>query len=149
MLLHRSCYFPQVLFVLRKKQNHVSFLHVYHHSFIFIASYMYCRFVPGGHALMLGLWNTFIHAVMYFYFFLTVYRPDLTRNANWKKYITILQMVQFAYLAIHFGLPVLFDYDCNIPKFWLWLPMIQNIFMLLLFSDFYVRAYRKETSKSM
>ncbi|XP_058818559.1 elongation of very long chain fatty acids protein AAEL008004-like [Topomyia yanbarensis] len=130
-----------VFFVLRKKQTHVSFLHVYHHTGVLLGAYIYARFIPGGHALMLGLWNTFVHTVMYFYFFLTVHRPELTRNANWKKYITILQMVQFAYLTFHFAQPIVFGYECGIHRFWLWMPTIQNVFMMILFSDFYRRTY--------
>ncbi|XP_055546482.1 elongation of very long chain fatty acids protein AAEL008004-like [Wyeomyia smithii] len=133
-----------VFFVLRKKQSHVSFLHVYHHTGVLLGAYVYFRFVGGGHPSMLGLWNTFVHAVMYFYFFLTIYRPELTRNADWKKYITMLQMVQFAYLVVHFAWPVLFNLDCGIAKFWFWLPMIQNVFMLALFSDFYRRTYGRQ-----
>ncbi|XP_053691057.1 elongation of very long chain fatty acids protein AAEL008004-like [Sabethes cyaneus] len=136
-----------VFFVLRKKQSHVTFLHVYHHAGVLLGAYVYFRVVGGGHASMLGIWNTFVHAVMYFYFFLTVYRPELTRNANWKKYITILQMVQFAYLVVHFGLPVLFNLDCGIAKFWLWMPMIQNVFMFVLFLDFYRRTYGRRKAE--
>lgn len=131
-----------VFFVLRKKQSHVSFLHVYHHSGVLLGAYVYARFVPGGHGAMLGIWNTAVHAVMYLYFALTVQWPELTRGAHWKRYITVMQMVQFGYLTVHFGLPIVMGYECGIGKFWLWLPMIQNVFMLVLFGDFYRRTYR-------
>ncbi|XP_062555780.1 elongation of very long chain fatty acids protein AAEL008004-like [Armigeres subalbatus] len=146
-LLKVSDLIDTVFFVLRKKQSHVTFLHVYHHSAIMFGSYICNRFFPGGHFSMLGLCNTLVHAVMYFYFFLTVYRPDLTKNANWKKYITLLQMVQFAYLVFHFGTPIAFGLDCAIPKFWLGLPLIQNVFMMVLFWDFYTKAYGRRKIK--
>ncbi|KXJ69192.1 hypothetical protein RP20_CCG028428 [Aedes albopictus] len=136
-------------FVLRKKQSHVTFLHVYHHSGIMLGSFIYNRFFPGGHFSMLGLCNTLVHAVMYFYFFLTVSRPELTKNANWKKYITLMQMIQFAYLVLHFATPIVLGLDCGIPKFWLWLPLIQNVFMMVLFWDFYTKAYGRRKVKKI
>lgn len=36
-----------VFFVLRKKQSHVSFLHVYHHAIMVSLSYLAVIFVPG------------------------------------------------------------------------------------------------------
>ncbi|KFB53402.1 AGAP001097-PA-like protein [Anopheles sinensis] len=92
-----------VFFVLRKKQSHVSFLHVYHHSVMVATAYCGLVFVPGGHALMLGLWNTLVHTVMYFYYFLASLG---SANIWWKNYLTRLQLVQFVYLAIHFGQPL-------------------------------------------
>lgn len=146
-LLKVSDLLDTVFFVMRKKQSHVSFLHVYHHSGMVLGTFIYNRFFPGGHFSMLGLCNTFVHAIMYFYFFLTIFRPELTKNANWKKYITILQMAQFCYLTLHFATPIVLGLDCGIPKFWLWLPMIQNVFMLVLFWDFYTKAYGRRKVK--
>lgn len=36
-----------VFFVLRKKQSHVSFLHVYHHAVMVLMTYLAVVFVPG------------------------------------------------------------------------------------------------------
>lgn len=36
-----------ILFVLRKKQNQVSFLHVYHHISTFFIAYIFCKYVGG------------------------------------------------------------------------------------------------------
>ncbi|XP_058818384.1 elongation of very long chain fatty acids protein AAEL008004-like [Topomyia yanbarensis] len=136
-----------VFFVLRKKQSHVSFLHVYHHAGMALVPFFYARIYPGGHGSMLGVINVYVHAAMYFYFFLTVYRPELTKNARWKKYITVLQMVQFAVLAVYFGLPVLLNYECGIPNFWFCGVLIQCLFMLAMFGDFYRKAYGRKKEK--
>ncbi|XP_055636678.1 elongation of very long chain fatty acids protein AAEL008004-like [Toxorhynchites rutilus septentrionalis] len=131
-----------IFFVLRKKQNQVSFLHVYHHTGILLSTFIYSRVYPGGHCALLGLVNTYVHAVMYFYFFLAVYRPELTKNTRCKKYITILQMAQFAAMIVHFGRPVLLGYECGIPHTWFWMGSLQNLFMLVMFADFYSKTYR-------
>ncbi|XP_055541048.1 elongation of very long chain fatty acids protein AAEL008004-like [Wyeomyia smithii] len=130
-----------IFFVLRKKQNHVSFLHVYHHTAMVLIPFFYARLYPGGHGSMLGLINTYVHAAMYFYFFLSVYRPELTKNVRWKKYITMLQMTQFVMLVFIYGLPAMFNYDCGIPRFWFWGAMLQSLFMLAMFASFYRTAY--------
>jgi hypothetical protein len=37
--------------------------------------------------------NTFVHAVMYTYYFVTSMWPEYRKNLWWKKHITQLQMV--------------------------------------------------------
>uniref|UniRef100_A0A1I8JV90 Elongation of very long chain fatty acids protein n=1 Tax=Anopheles merus TaxID=30066 RepID=A0A1I8JV90_ANOME len=135
-----------VFFVLRKKQSHVSFLHVYHHSFMVLTTYCALVFVPGGHVLLLGLWNTLVHAIMYFYYFLSSLGAQ-NHSIWWKKYLTRLQLIQFIHLAFHFGRPLLSG-NCNFPKFWLWYGFLQAIFVLGLFLDFYIKTYNK-TDKSI
>lgn len=47
-----------VFFILRKKNNQVSFLHIYHHSVMVVGCYCYIKFMSGGgHALVLGKSN--------------------------------------------------------------------------------------------
>ncbi|XP_058055870.1 elongation of very long chain fatty acids protein AAEL008004-like [Anopheles bellator] len=130
-----------VFFVLRKKQGHVSFLHVYHHVVMALSASIFMRYLAGGHVFVLGLLNTFVHAVMYFYYFLTIYWPDVTRGATWKRYVTLLQLSQFAYLVFHFLRPIVLGADCSYPRPVMWFAGIQNVFMLILFGDFYVRTY--------
>jgi GNS1/SUR4 family len=82
-----------VFFVLRKKSSHLSFLHVYHHAGILLGSYVCTKYVPGGHATLLGIINSFVHAVMYFYYFMSAYKPEIKKSIFWKKQITHIQMV--------------------------------------------------------
>lgn len=44
-----------IFFVLRKKNNQVTFLHIYHHAIMVFGCYLYIKFMSGGgHALLLG-----------------------------------------------------------------------------------------------
>ncbi|XP_058818388.1 elongation of very long chain fatty acids protein AAEL008004-like [Topomyia yanbarensis] len=131
-----------VFFVLRKKNNQITFLHIYHHAGMVAATYVFNKFLSGSHATLLGLINSFVHVIMYFYYFLTSFRPELKNSLWWKKYITQVQMFQFLILMIHFGAPLLLGY-CNYPTFVLFIGFSQNIFMFTLFADFYVKAYLK------
>ncbi|XP_041971910.1 elongation of very long chain fatty acids protein AAEL008004-like [Aricia agestis] len=128
-----------IFFVLRKKFTHVSFLHVYHHIGMCILGYIGTKYVPGGHGTMLGCINSIVHAVMYSYYLVSIVRPDWVR-VWWKKYITQLQILQFVLLILHFG-HVIFEPSCEYPK---WVSLVflpHNIFILFLFSDFYVKEY--------
>lgn len=49
----------------------------------------------GGHSTFFGLLNTFVHIVMYFYYFLTALGPQVQKYLWWKKYLTTLQMVSY------------------------------------------------------
>lgn len=53
---------------------------------------------------MLGTINSFVHVIMYGYYFLTSYRPELKNSMWWKKHITQIQLVseQAVYTCIVF-----------------------------------------------
>jgi hypothetical protein len=40
-------HFVQVFFVLRKKDNQVTFLHLYHHTMVVLTVWVLAKFVPG------------------------------------------------------------------------------------------------------
>ncbi|XP_050070821.1 elongation of very long chain fatty acids protein AAEL008004-like [Anopheles maculipalpis] len=128
-----------VFFVLRKKQSHVSFLHVYHHTVMVVGSYFGVLYVPGGHAIMLGIWNTLVHAVMYLYYFLSSYGSQY--SGWWKQHLTRMQLLQFIHLAFHFGIPLFFNRECKFPRFWMGVGFLQALFILALFMDFYIKSY--------
>ncbi|XP_053658928.1 elongation of very long chain fatty acids protein AAEL008004-like [Anopheles marshallii] len=134
-----------VFFVLRKKQSHVSFLHVYHHTAMVVGSYCGMLYVPGGHAIMLGIWNTLVHAVMYLYYFLSSYGSKY--SARWKQNLTRMQLLQFIHLAFHFGIPLFFNRECKFPRFWMGVGFLQALFILALFMDFYIKSYIMKRKK--
>lgn len=79
---------------------------------------------------------------MYSYYFMTSFRPELKQSMWWKRYITQVQLIQFAVLFIHFLTPVFFE--CGFSRIFSFALALQNIFMLLLFGDFYYKAYIKK-----
>lgn len=56
--------------------------------------------------------------------------------------------VQFGILVIHFSNPVLF-FDCAFPKALAVIGVIQNLFMFILFFDFYLKAYVRKREKML
>ncbi|PNF22828.1 hypothetical protein B7P43_G02162 [Cryptotermes secundus] len=107
----------QVFFVLRKKSNQVTFLHVYHHIMMLFTVWAATKFVPGGHGEMVVYVNSFVHVVMYSYYFMTSMWPQYRNNLWWKKYITQLQMVNNTDInSIHFSclLPSVTTFKCRL-----------------------------------
>lgn len=90
-----------------------------------------------------GFLNSFIHMIMYFYYFLTSYSPEVKKSLWWKKYITQLQLLQFVLLLIYISVN-LFVIECNNSKIMSWAGLIQAVVMLAMFSDFYYKAYIKK-----
>lgn len=54
-----------VFFVLRKKQSHVTVLHVYHHVGTLLLSWILLKYFVSQEGALVGVLNTFIHAVMW------------------------------------------------------------------------------------
>lgn len=54
----------------------------------------------GSHGTLLGIINAFVHVIMYSYYFLTSYRPELRNSLWWKKHITQIQLVSIWKLKI-------------------------------------------------
>lgn len=50
-----------IIFVLRKKNNQISFLHVFHHSTMIINWWLGVKYIAGGQSWFLAMCNSFIH----------------------------------------------------------------------------------------
>ncbi|KAM3961927.1 very long chain fatty acid elongase 7 [Aphomia sociella] len=132
-----------VFFVLRKKFSQVSFLHVYHHTGMVMLIWGAVTYFPGGHGTLVGAINSFVHVVMYGYYLLTVAKPSLKGSIWWKKYITQLQILQFFWCVVHMSV-IVFMPDCAYPRWTAAVFLPQNLFMLILFVDFYIKEYIKK-----
>ncbi|XP_034242386.1 elongation of very long chain fatty acids protein 7-like [Thrips palmi] len=131
-----------VFIVLRKNQRQVTFLHVYHHTGVAMMLWGAAKYFPGGHGTLLGLINSFVHAIMYSYYLLTTVAPDYKKNIWWKVYITRMQLVQFVILGLHAVSVLLYpncEYQCKYVYSAIMVP--QNFFMFMLFYNFYRKAY--------
>ena len=83
-----------VFFVLRKKNNQVTFLHVFHHGMMPTSWWFGVKFVPGGFGTFHAMLNAFIHFCMYTYYGLAASGEKFQKYANYiKPYMTSMQMV--------------------------------------------------------
>lgn len=135
-----------VFFVLRKKETQITGLHVWHHSFMVLSYYWGIKYYPGGHGSFVGFINSFIHVIMYGYYFLAALGPQVQKHLWWKKYLTSLQMLQFMMIFVH-SMQLLFT-SCNVPNTIIAYTMFNTLVFLVLFRDFFVKAYQRTQHKS-
>ncbi|CAE7247814.1 BBS7 [Symbiodinium pilosum] len=83
--------FDTVLVLLQKSRVPHFKLQVYHHAAVVPMAWLWCQYQQ---SLQWGglLFNTFVHVVMYHYYAMKI----LKRPTPWKRWITKLQIVQFA-----------------------------------------------------
>jgi len=129
-----------IFFIVRKKNDQISFLHVYHHVSVILLWWIGVRFVPGGDSYFSAMQNSFVHVLMYAYYLLSA----LGIYAWWKPYLTQIQMIQFFANILHIIIPLMLytQEECtNIPK-WMGYGMILYMSsLLILFLNFFIKAY--------
>lgn len=98
-----------VFFVLRKKDNQVTFLHVYHHSIMVTWAWLYYVYEPSDHFVVVGLINSFVHVLMYAYYGLASLGPRFAKFVWWKKHLTKVQLVskELLYLFLLYSIYIL------------------------------------------
>lgn len=51
------------------------------------------KYYGGGSMIIIPLFNSFVHIIMYTYYLLAGLGPEIQKYLWWKKYITTLQLV--------------------------------------------------------
>ncbi|GAB1862107.1 Elongation of very long chain fatty acids protein [Camponotus japonicus] len=133
-----------VFFVLRKKQNQVTFLHVYHHSITAVFSWCYLKLLPGEQGIIVGFLNSTVHIIMYSYYFIAALGSKYRKYLWWKKYMTWIQLLQFGIILFYLILTLVMD--CQLSKILTYFFATNMIIFIYLFSDFYRKAYKTKTA---
>jgi len=128
-----------IFFVLRKKERQLSRLHLIHHSSVPLLMWGMLRTEPGGYNAVFPIANSFVHVLMYTYYGISAIGDHVKIHLRFKKYITMIQLVQFLFVLSHmFGGPF---YGCSIS----WRSYVFNVFIagffLILFLNFYWNEY--------
>ncbi|KAF6198718.1 hypothetical protein GE061_008470 [Apolygus lucorum] len=139
-------FFDTFFFVLRKKNNQISTLHVIHHAIMPFSVWWGVKFVPGGHPTFFGWLNSMVHAIMYSYYLLAALGPKVQKYLWWKKYLTKLQIIQFVLIGIHSG--QLFFIECEVPVAFAWVIAAHAVLFYVLFNRFYEETYSTDKSKT-
>uniref|UniRef100_A0A2C9JPP4 Elongation of very long chain fatty acids protein n=1 Tax=Biomphalaria glabrata TaxID=6526 RepID=A0A2C9JPP4_BIOGL len=130
-----------IFFILRKKNNQVSFLHVYHHATMFPIWYIGVKWVAGGQSFFGAMINSFIHVIMYTYYGVAALGPEFQKYLWWKRYLTRLQLIQFVTGIAHASQSLILK-GCGFPEWMHWALIFYAFTILLLFINFYYHAYR-------
>ena len=137
-------------FTVRKKFRNVSNLQLIHHGIMPIYAYMLVRWLPGGHESFGGVLNSFVHVVMYSYYFLAALGPHMQKYLWWKKYLTSLQMIQFVCIFCKSSLVVLGIVECGYPWQFSFMFCLLMMVFFVLFAEFYIQEYKtKKTDKKV
>ncbi|XP_061180324.1 elongation of very long chain fatty acids protein 4-like isoform X2 [Saccostrea echinata] len=128
-------------FVLKKKNNQISFLHVYHHATMFPLWWIGIKWVAGGQSFFGAMVNSLIHVIMYTYYGISALGPQYQKYLWWKRYLTMLQLIQFVTGIIHAAQSLYFK--CDFPEWMHWALVFYAFTILLLFLNFYFHAYVK------
>jgi len=134
-----------VLFLLTKRFRQITFLHVYHHSTMPLIWWIGAKWFPGGQAFFGVMLNSFVHVIMYTYYGLSSCGPSMKKYLWWKKYITVVQLVQFCLAIIHTTNSLYVE--CPIPKWTHWALILYAMSFVFLFTNFYVQTYNKSLNK--
>eukprot|EP00475_Leptophrys_vorax_P004202 TRINITY_DN12510_c0_g1_i1.p1 TRINITY_DN12510_c0_g1~~TRINITY_DN12510_c0_g1_i1.p1 ORF type:complete len:279 (+),score=44.47 TRINITY_DN12510_c0_g1_i1:28-864(+) len=136
------------IMIYRGNLRQVSFLHVYHHVMTSWLCWYASRVGPGGDAWHAVALNSFVHIVMYTYYFMsTIIVEDSLRRKylGWGKYLTQLQMTQFvAMTSIHTGSVLLNKaYPIEIP----FMNLVFVVSLFGLFLQFYLNKWTSSSGK--
>ncbi|XP_042911999.1 very long chain fatty acid elongase 7 isoform X3 [Parasteatoda tepidariorum] len=134
-----------IFFALRKKDNQISLLHLFHHSFIVLVwLYQYHQpYVPYYAFVACGI-NLSIHVVMYLYYGLAAFGPHMRKYLWWKKYLTLLQIMQFI-IILGFALFGFLTGCEHVNNGEIILFAFVTV-VLILFLDFYVKSYHNKVT---
>ncbi|XP_064624332.1 very long chain fatty acid elongase 7-like [Lineus longissimus] len=134
-----------IFFILRKKFNLVTFLHVYHHALMPCVEWAGVSFAPGGFGTFHALLNCSVHVIMYTYYGLAAMGPHMQKYLWWKRYMTTIQIVQLCGMVIHSS-QIIFT-DCQYSKVFGYTILIGAFSFVPLFLNFYIQAYLSKAKK--
>lgn len=129
-----------VFFVLRKKNEQVSALHVVHHLIVSWNMWLALTYGSQSHSMFVVCLNSFVHVFMYAYYFLAALGPSFRQLLWWKKYLTMMQIVQFVLLFAHAVGTVLAT--GNYVRLFTWLELAEAVLFFVWFVAFYANAYK-------
>ena len=130
-------------FVLRGKFNQVTFLHVYHHATMPLIWWIAVKWHAGGITHIGPILNSIIHVLMYSYYFLSSYGDRFKRYLWWKRYLTVLQLIQFHMVLFHTLYALTFS-DCGYSRGVLVCQTIYLLSLIAFFLNFYFKNYTKD-----
>ncbi|XP_051161072.1 elongation of very long chain fatty acids protein 4-like [Leptopilina boulardi] len=146
MLLKIIDLIETVLFILRKKKSQVTILHVYHHISTVLIGMIFSRYFSVNMALLFPILNCSVHVIMYTYYFFSNFEGSIKQKIlPFKRYLTIIQMVQFVILL--FQLFFAFPKSCPLPKIPFGIMFLNMALNLGLFYNFYRKTYFNQKEK--
>lgn len=145
MCLRMVEFIETIFFVLRKKQNQVSALHVYHHISTFLIVWWSLKLSLSYQEMSIMVLNSIVHIIMYSYYLLSSYQVFRPLTNRVKPAITIIQLAQLVTMLVHVYAAL--QPSCDANKFIYVLHAVNLVILISLFSNFYIQTYIKKARK--
>lgn len=143
-------FWDTIFIVIGKKWRQLSFLHVYHHTTIFLFYWLNTHVNYDGDIYLTIVLNGFIHTVMYTYYFICMHTkvPETGKSLPiwWKSSLTMMQMIQFVTMMSQAS-TLLIGQCPNLSLRVTAVYLGYILTLLFLFAQFYVASYSKPKRK--
>lgn len=147
LMVRIADFLDTIFFVLRKKDSHISFLHVVHHILVVFNGWFGLAYGPDGQVALGVILNSFVHVIMYSYYFLSLLGPSVQKHLWWKRYLTQFQLVQFLMIFVHTMMPLFIS--CGYPRPHTYIMLSEAVFFFTMFVRFYLKAYSDKKGPSI
>jgi GNS1/SUR4 family len=138
LVLRTSEFLETIFFILRKKNDQVSALHIYHHISTVVLLWVSGIYHIGYMALFVSVTNSLIHVFMYSYYFMSSFQGLRHISDILKKFMTLAQIIQLVLFVGHLSIALL--PSCGLSKVYI-LQIINIAILLGMFVKFYVTKY--------
>lgn len=142
MLLRLFELIETIFFVLRKKFNQVSLLHMYHHISTITLVWLFLKYRGGKMEMFIPVINSFVHIIMYTYYFLSSFKRFSSKTAFIKPAITIIQIVQLVMILVQ-CIAITLCETSNLN----YALVVNFVINIVLFSHFFVKTYLWKSKK--
>jgi len=143
-------FWDTIFIVLGKKWKQLSFLHVYHHTTIFLFYWLNANVFYDGDIYLTIVLNGFIHTVMYTYYFICMHTKDKKTGKSipiwWKPYLTLMQLIQFVTMMSQ-GTYVLVTGCGSVSKPIAATYVFYILSLFFLFMHFFIQSYMTPKKK--
>ncbi|CAH8571468.1 unnamed protein product [Schistosoma bovis] len=134
-------------FIIRGRTHLVTWLHVYHHCTMIPITWAGVKWAAGGEIFQPVAVNCTIHVIMYSYYAFAALGPKWRKYLWWKRYLTMLQMIQFSYGMLYSYIS-LYN-QCGLKEFVYYFNLFYQASLLLLFYNHYHHAYHKSKNQKL
>lgn len=142
-------FWDTIFIVLGKKWRQLSFLHVYHHTTIFLFYWLNSNANYDGDIFLTIVLNGFIHTVMYTYYFICMHTKDPKTGKSlpiwWKSSLTMMQLIQFVTMMTQSSSLMLGGCK-HVGQRIVAVYLVYIITLFFLFGQFFVKSYMKPKS---
>jgi len=136
-----------IFFIMRKKYEQVSALHVIHHGIMPFSVWWVAKYTPGGQSSFPIFLNAAVHTVMYLYYMLAAMGPKVQKYLWWKKYLTVMQIIQFVAVMTH-AFQLFIWNPCQYPIAFTWWIGLHAVLFFFLFRHFYGKTYKSKGERT-